>query len=271
MFIFFRTPVRIFADWQKKTAFNWPENIQTPNQEVVLVEDMKDASYKVLGSIALRCHVNDSASWKPELHDSFLTIFNSGNIWKPLLVDTSLFNILFQDSETMHVKLRNDLPISSLMYQTAYFLGKNTAPDYKTANCTELLTKLLSVHYNLTPAQKKQINVVIPGTTATQIIGDLKAGKDKPAYGGVCHFVEANNYGNRIHYWEDVLPGDLVQWWWFAGNSGHCGIVKEVNKKDRWFSVYSSTPGQGFGVTRYPIDFDAHFYFARITAIQKTP
>ena len=51
---FFALPSAFSQIGEKKTAFNWPENIQTPNQEVVLVEDMKDASYKVLGSIACK-------------------------------------------------------------------------------------------------------------------------------------------------------------------------------------------------------------------------
>ncbi len=149
--------------------------------------------------------------------------------------------------------------------------GRGMAPDYKTANCTEFLTGFLSMHFNLRPSHKSQINVVIPNQSIDMILANLKAGKPQPEYGGVCHFVTANLKGVGLNYWEDLKPGDLVQWWWHSGRQGHCGIIKEVNMEQRWFAVYSSTPKQGFGVTRYPIDFDAHFFFARITQTDKQP
>ena len=244
-------PAHTFSQTGFEVIFPVPTLIQSWDQNIMLWDKHEEGVEKTGFSINTRD-------------------FETSDTWKPFVIDTNLYRILKFTWLEIEIE-RRDLPPSMQVYGSAYYYGKKFAPDYKTANCTELMTALLSRHYSLTAAQKKQVNVVIPGTTAKQLISDLKAGRDKPAYGGVCHFVEANNYGSRIHYWEDVLPGDLVQWWWFAGNSGHCGIVKEVNKKERWFSVYSSTPGQGFGVTRYPIDFDAHFYFARITATQKTP
>ena len=242
-------PACVFGQTEYKNSISVPTLVQGRYQTIVIYNDYENSCEGLLWG-----------AWDP----------TDPEPWRPMTIDTNIYRIVSFTGDEIGMEFRKLTP-SMQLYQSAFVYGGDIAPDYKTANCTELMTGLLSEYYNLTVDQKKQINIVIPGTTAAQIIRDLKAGRDKPAYGGVCHFVEANNYGSRIHYWEDVLPGDLVQWWWFAGNSGHCGIVKEVNKKERWFSVYSSTPGQGFGVTRYPIDFDAHFYFARITATQKTP
>lgn len=194
--------------------------------------------------------------------------YEFSDTWKPMVIDTIIYKVLKQDWNEIEIEYQKRKP-QTCLYYSAYRNGKDLASDYEKANCTELMTELLSKSYNLTPKQIKQINIALPNTNAAKILEDLKAGKEKPEYGGVCHFVEANGYGKRIYYWEDLLPGDVVQWWWFTGRQGHCGIIKHVNLKERWFEVFSSTPDQGFGVKRYAMDFDAHFFFARIENTEK--
>ena len=230
--------------------------------------------------------------------------------WKPLAIDTSSYEVLFRDTvdipgtyyaEVVYLTPKKQkgkdnknvlspeerarfvypMMTNSCSHKVAAIgqriaadvqkQGRKLAPDYKTANCTEFLTLFLERHYTLTPAQKKQINVVLPGQSIDTILSNIRNYRIQPEYGGVCHFLEYNMYGVRIHFWDDLKEGDFIQWWWISGQFGHCGIVKEVNEAERWFSVYSSTPGLGFGITRYPIDSDTRFYFARITKTQKTP
>lgn len=60
---------------------------------------------------------------------------------------------------------------------------------------------------------------------------------------------------------DQVLPGDFVQFW--TTTWGHCGIVKEIDVKNKTMSLYSSFPStNGYGIQRFPIP--DHSYFVRL-------
>ncbi len=142
--------------------------------------------------------------------------------------------------------------------------GPRIAPTYQDANCTQFMIEVIKRFHPLQSYQKRQIAVTIPDNI-DQILANLKKGVEKPEYRGVCHYLEFSTLGKAVKEWKDVRPGDFVQWWWFSGRQGQCGIIAEVNLQQKWFTVYSSTPSQGFGLKKYPISKDLYFCFARMT------
>ncbi|MDJ1497660.1 hypothetical protein QNI19_32270 [Cytophagaceae bacterium DM2B3-1] len=142
--------------------------------------------------------------------------------------------------------------------------GRQLAPTYLEANSRQLMTKVMGHFHDMKRFQQKQINTVT-SDDIDLILSNLRQGKEKPEYRGVCYYLEFNRLGYAIADWQELKPGDIVQWWWFSGRQGHCGIIAEVNLEHQWFTIYSSTPEQGFGLKMYLITDDIQFYFARMT------
>ncbi|MDJ1497661.1 hypothetical protein QNI19_32275 [Cytophagaceae bacterium DM2B3-1] len=144
--------------------------------------------------------------------------------------------------------------------------GKRLAPTYKQANCTEFMTRFLSLIYTLTPKQKQQINIVTD-QPLDSICAHIARFDYRPEYKGVCHFITDNKLGQAVWDLQDVQAGDLIQFWWLGGQTGHCGVIKEINLDKGYFTMYGSTPKEGFGVSTYPILADLYFFIARITKL----
>ncbi len=163
--------------------------------------------------------------------------------------------------------LKDSLPVANRrIIELIEKNGRRLAPTYKQANCTEFMTRFLSLVYTLTPKQKQQINIVTD-QPVDSICARIARFDYRPEYKGVCHFITDNKLGEAVWDLQQVQAGDFIQFWWLGGQTGHCGVIREINLDKGYFTMYGSTPRQGFGVSTYPILADLYFFIARINKL----
>jgi hypothetical protein len=125
--------------------------------------------------------------------------------------------------------------------------GQTIAPDYEGVVCTEFVIKVLDKFNRLTPEEKNKIRIITKDN-----LRDLVQ-KDSPIIKGVQTALTDTDKGTAITLYEDVKPGDLVQFWneYLGKEYGHCGIVLE-SQPNNSISVYSSHPFTGgYGKQRF--------------------
>ena len=136
--------------------------------------------------------------------------------------------------------------------------GSKISPTYEKAVCTEFLIQVIEPFRPLTRKEKNDIRIL-----TKEPLGSLVE-KEDPVIKGVQTALVKSGKGEVINKPEDVLPGDLVQFWtsWLWYPSGHCGVVVslEPGKKLTMYSSQSST--NGFG--KYAIEWPAKTYFVRL-------
>jgi hypothetical protein len=136
--------------------------------------------------------------------------------------------------------------------------GSKISPTYEKAVCTEFLIQVIQPFRPLTRKEKNDIRIL-----TKESLGSLVENED-PVIKGVQTALVKSGKGEVINNPEDVLPGDLVQFWtsWLWYPTGHCGVVVslEPGKKLTLYSSQSST--NGFG--KYAIDWPGKTYFVRL-------
>jgi len=121
--------------------------------------------------------------------------------------------------------------------------GKALAPTYNEAVCTEFVIHVVEHFVPLTRAEKKAIRI-ITSEDLKQLID-----RDAPVIKGVQTALAATGKGKPIAKFEDVRPGDFVQFWNVYNGSayGHCGVVLCIDPNES-ITLYSSHPvTDGFG------------------------
>lgn len=136
--------------------------------------------------------------------------------------------------------------------------GSRISPTYEKAVCTEFLIKVIEPFRPLTRKEKNDIRIL-----TKEPLGSLVERND-PVIKGVQTALVSSGKGEIIANPEDVLPGDLVQFWssWLWYPIGHCGLVVSLQPGKR-LTLYSSHPfTNGFG--KYAFEWPGKTYFVRL-------
>lgn len=131
--------------------------------------------------------------------------------------------------------------------------GKTLAPTYQEVVCTDYVINVLSNFYNLSPQEKRGIQIITEENLHDLIESDAAVIK------GVYTALTVSGKGIPVTR-EQVLPGDFVQFWNVMGTGcyGHCGVIKSI--EDQEITLYSSHPiTNGFGVHTYRMPHKAYF------------
>ena len=133
--------------------------------------------------------------------------------------------------------------------------GPEISSTYEKAVCTELLIKILEKTQVLNKTDKKRIRII----TNQNIQELLKQDSNIPK--GVYFALIEKGIGNPIDNKEEILEGDLVQFW--TETWGHCGIVKSINLDKNEMELYSSFPStNGYGIQKFNIP--KYSFFVRL-------
>lgn len=135
--------------------------------------------------------------------------------------------------------------------------GSQLAPSYNEVVCTEFVIKVLEHLRPLSRQEKRDIRIITDDDLAT-----LYRRRD-PIMKGVQTALVKSHHGVAIHRPDQVLPGDLVQFWdmWGSTPFGHCGVVVSVSP-GKHLTLYSSHPvTQGFGL--HTFSWPSQVYFVR--------
>ncbi|HPI10850.1 MAG TPA: hypothetical protein PLK63_07415 [Catalimonadaceae bacterium] len=136
--------------------------------------------------------------------------------------------------------------------------GSRISPTYEKAVCTEFLIQVIEPFRRLTKKEKNDIRIL-----TKEPLGSLVE-KDDPVIKGVQTALVSSGKGEIITRPEDVLPGDLVQFWtsWLWYPTGHCGVVVSLQPGKK-LTLYSSHPfTNGFG--KYAFEWPGKTYFVRL-------
>ncbi|HOY95857.1 MAG TPA: hypothetical protein PK509_08985 [Catalimonadaceae bacterium] len=136
--------------------------------------------------------------------------------------------------------------------------GTRISPTYEKAVCTEFLIQVIEPFRPLTKKEKNDIRIL-----TKEPLGSLVE-KDDPVIKGVQTALVSSGKGEIITRPEDVLPGDLVQFWtsWLWYPTGHCGVVVSLQPGKK-LTLYSSHPfTNGFG--KYAFEWPGKTYFVRL-------
>ena len=136
--------------------------------------------------------------------------------------------------------------------------GTRISPTYEKAVCTEFLIQVIEPFRRLTKKEKNDIRIL-----TKEPLGSLVE-KDDPVIKGVQTALVSSGKGEIITRPEDVLPGDLVQFWtsWLWYPTGHCGVVVSLQPGKK-LTLYSSHPfTNGFG--KYAFEWPGKTYFVRL-------
>jgi len=136
--------------------------------------------------------------------------------------------------------------------------GTRISPTYEKAVCTEFLIQVIEPFRPLTKKEKNDIRIL-----TKEPLGSLVE-KDDPVIKGVQTALVSSGKGEIITQPEDVLPGDLVQFWtsWLWYPTGHCGVVVSLQPGKK-LTLYSSHPfTNGFG--KYAFEWPGKTYFVRL-------
>lgn len=139
--------------------------------------------------------------------------------------------------------------------------GPLLAASYRETVCTQFLEKVLERHTPLTKLDRKRVNVVLE-----QPLMDAFAAQ-ATGLQGVAHALVKAGKGEIITDPTQVLPGDLVQFWYYWPGympQGHAAVVRAYSPDRRVMEVYSSAASTGgFGIQNYYVP--EHIYFVRLT------
>ena len=136
--------------------------------------------------------------------------------------------------------------------------GKDLAPTYKEAVCTESVIKVIDNFDLLTLTEKNDIRII----TNDRLDSLIEA--DSPIIKGVQTALVKSGKGIKIIESAGVLPGDFVQFWnVFQGRGyGHCGIILDI-EPNKTLTLYSSHPfTMGYGKQKYL--WPEKIYFVRL-------
>jgi hypothetical protein len=136
--------------------------------------------------------------------------------------------------------------------------GSKISPTYEKAVCTEFLIQVIEPFRPLTRKEKNEIRIL-----TKEPLGSLVE-KEDPVIKGVQTALVNSGKGEVISKPEDVMPGDLVQFWtsWLWYPSGHCGVVVSLEPGKK-LTLYSSHPfTNGFG--KYAFEWPGKTYFVRL-------
>ena len=152
--------------------------------------------------------------------------------------------------------LINELPAKNkLIIEATKKFGPGISPTYEKAVCTELVIQVLEKVQPLDATDKSRIRII----TNENIHQLLDQNSNIPT--GVYYCLLAKGRGIPIDNINEVLEGDLVQFW--TESWGHCGIVKSVNSDKNEMELYSSFPStNGYGIQKFPIP--KHSFFVRL-------
>lgn len=136
--------------------------------------------------------------------------------------------------------------------------GDSIAPTYETAVCTQYLISVLEHFIKLTPKEKRAISITDHDTLELAIRADASHIR------GIQTALAESKKGQPVENPNDVLPGDLVQFWntWWGVPKGHCGIVLDLQPGRYITLISSSARTDGHGVQTYYWPEKA--YFARL-------
>ena len=133
--------------------------------------------------------------------------------------------------------------------------GPEISSTYEKAVCTELLIKILEKTQALNKIDKKRIRII----TNQNIQELLKQDSNIPK--GVYYSLIEKGIGIPIDNKEEILEGDLVQFW--TETWGHCGFVKSINLEKNEMELYSSFPStNGYGIQKF--DIPKYSFFVRL-------
>lgn len=150
--------------------------------------------------------------------------------------------------QRQHANDSLSLPVRNRqIIDTATIYGRQISPTYHSAVCTEYVIGVLSHFVALTPQDKSNIRIIVK----EDVYGLIDNGSPQPK--GVYHALTTNGMGVPVDDWNEVLPGDFVQFW-YPHSWGHCGIVHSIDVKERYMSLYSSMPStDGYGIQEFAI------------------
>ncbi len=133
--------------------------------------------------------------------------------------------------------------------------GPEISSTYEKAVCTELLIKILEKTQALNKIDKKRIRIITNQNIQELLKQDSKIPK------GVYYSLIEKGIGIPIDNKEEILEGDLVQFW--TETWGHCGIVKSINLDKNEMELYSSFPStNGYGIQKF--DIPKYSFFVRL-------
>ncbi len=162
------------------------------------------------------------------------------------------------DREIEIYKLK-DLPITNKkVVEIIARKGRDLAPTYKSAVCTEFVIKVIDRVKPLTKMEMNDIRII------TKAKLDSLIDADSPIIKGVQTALVRTGKGTEITESNDVLSGDFVQFWnVFKGKAyGHCGVVLDI-EPNKTLTLFSSHPlTDGFGTQKYL--WPEKIYFVRL-------
>jgi hypothetical protein len=136
--------------------------------------------------------------------------------------------------------------------------GRKISPTYEKAVCTEFLIAVLQNATTLSARDKKRIRIQTKEPLAKLIR------HEDSLIRGVQWALVSSGKGKAIPL-EEVLPGDLVQYWdsW-AGiiPFGHCGIVTGISPGKSIRLISSSPHTDGYGEMDFP--WPEKMFFVRL-------
>jgi hypothetical protein len=124
--------------------------------------------------------------------------------------------------------------------------GKELAPTYREAVCTEFVINVIDNLDSLTKTEKNGIRII-----TTEELGYLIA-TESPVIKGIQTALVNGDKGILVEE-SEVIPGDFVQFWnvYQGRERGHCGIVLDIDH-NKTITLYSSHPlTDGYGKQEY--------------------
>ena len=124
--------------------------------------------------------------------------------------------------------------------------GKDFAPTYRGAVCTEFVINVIDNLDSLTKTEKNDIRII-----TTEELGYLIA-TESPVIKGIQTALVNGNKGIVVQE-SEVIPGDFVQFWNVhqGRERGHCGVVLDIDHH-KTITLYSSHPlTEGYGKQEY--------------------
>lgn len=160
--------------------------------------------------------------------------------------------------KTIEKETLNNLPVRNKeIIEFIEAKGRDLAPTYNDAVCTEFVIKVIDNLKALTNSEKNDIRII----TTSELDSLIEV--ESPTIKGVQTALVKGDKGIEIKS-ADVLPGDFVQFWnVFQGKAyGHCGIVLDIDP-NRTLTLYSSHPFTG-GYGKQVYLWPEKVYFVRL-------
>jgi len=136
--------------------------------------------------------------------------------------------------------------------------GSELARTYEESVCTEFVIKVIDQFGELSADEKNIIRII----TTDKLDSLIQI--ESPVVKGVQTALIKAHKGIEINNYDEVRPGDFVQFWNSYQNKqyGHCGVVLEVNPNES-LVVYSSHPvTDGYGKQKF--SWPEKIFFVRL-------